>query len=189
MENVAAKILKKITMKELGATSEQIEIVKQTKKEVFLADVAGVATDIKGGETQYGPWTALKGRFVARDAAGNDYQSSTLIMPDIANDLILNELKDADENTHGVQFAFRIVAQPDMVAGELRGKGYKYGATPLLAPKPDDASFRLFALIGGNGKAPEEGPRFSTKALPAANAEPEREPETAANGKGKRKRA
>ena len=140
------ELLKKITMKDIG-TSDQLADVKRAQKEVELADISGVATGIKSSIGVNGESIGLTGDFLARNVAtGEEFRSTVLYMPDIAQKLVIEALRDSDG---GVELAFTITAKPDLVNGQIRttGTGYKFGAKPLRAPAADDKLSRMRAAL------------------------------------------
>lgn len=143
-------LVKKITMRDIAAT-EQLERVKSEKISLDIAHVGGTARGVKSGTSSFGEWTALTGDFWAQNVAtGEEYRSTVLIMPSIAQDLVVNALRDSDNNA--VDLAFTITATPDVADGVVRGRGYKFGAKPVIQPKEADEMSRIKSLFAGQQK-------------------------------------
>lgn len=100
---------------------------------VYLAQMVGVATNIKTGTSNFGDWTALLGSFQATVMeTGVTVRSGQMFLPDVALNLILPALKDA--NNKGVEFAFNIGVKAD----EASKTGYIYVAEPIFEASEND---------------------------------------------------
>ena len=97
-----------------------------------LYTIIGMAQGIKEGTSDYGDWVGLLGQFEAvnRDT-GERFASANVFLPDVAQDLIVAQLKGGSQN---VQFAFTIGARVD----DTSTVGYTYTAEPILAPDQKD---------------------------------------------------
>lgn len=59
--------------------------------ELKLCRMAGFANDVKQGESNYGPWQAMRGEFSARnDQTGEIFASATCIVPGAMGDMLVN---------------------------------------------------------------------------------------------------
>lgn len=163
------ELVKKITMRDIGA-EKQLEKVAKEGVTLDLANIAGVARGVKTGVSGFGEWNALTGDFLAINTeTGIEFRSATLILPSIAQDIVINALKNAD---NGVDLAFTIYASPDKdPSGKIRGKGYKFGARPLMQPKEADELARLKNLFPTQ-KPSVETPKEETPAPAAATPAP-----------------
>ena len=97
-----------------------------------LLQVFGIATGIKTGESNFGPWTALTGAFRAtRLKDGEQFQSGVCFLPKMGTELIAPMLKK--EGVEGLEFAFNIGVIPSDNA-----IGYEYYVEPMLESKEND---------------------------------------------------
>lgn len=97
-----------------------------------LLQVFGIATGIKTGESNFGPWTALTGAFRAtRIKDGEIFQSGTCFLPKMGTEMIAPMLKK--EGVDGLEFAFNIGVVPSDNA-----IGYEYYVEPMLEAKEND---------------------------------------------------
>lgn len=149
------EVLKKITMKEIGSADLLAECAK-TGKEIVLAHIAGVARGVKTGVSGFGEYHTLQGTFVAKHVNGKEFKAAQLILPALANDLVLSEMQNAGEN--GVDLAFTIIAKPD--TSGRGGTGYKFGAVPLLPPRKNDELAHLTTLLPAIEARPESPVNF-----------------------------
>jgi hypothetical protein len=95
-----------------------------------LYSIIGVASDLKTGESNYGAWTALVGRFEAeRTADGQMFSAPLLLLPDEAAAPIIQAVKIHD----GVEFALIVAAEPTLSA-----PGYVYDIKSVIAPHRND---------------------------------------------------
>jgi hypothetical protein len=95
-----------------------------------LYSIIGVASDLKTGESNYGAWTALVGRFEAeRTADGQMFSAPLLLLPDEAAAPIIQAVRIHD----GVEFALIVAAEPTLSA-----PGYVYDIKSVIAPRRND---------------------------------------------------
>ena len=155
-------ILKKISVKTVFGAINVRETAVGVEKPVMR--VVGNITGAKTGESQYGPWLALKGSFLAVNLeTGEEFRSSQCFLPESATDLAFNALQQ--DGVKSVDIAFDIG-----VKGTPPGKGqigYEYTVTPLIAPAKSDPILSLME-------------RISTPKLAAPVSDPV--PETAGRG-------
>lgn len=124
-----------------------------------LYTIIGVAQGVKEGTSDYGDWVGLLGQFEAvnRDT-GERFASANVFLPDVAQDLIVAQLRSGAQN---VQFAFTIGARVD----DSSTVGYTYTAEPILAPDQKDPLEELrqsaFAALPAPEKA--EGKKAAKK--------------------------
>lgn len=146
-------LVKKITAKDLFGKVEKPE------KETFLFRVIGIATGFKTGEGTYGPWVKLTGSFKAiRFDTGEEVRSNAAILPDIANDLIYEQIKSPDIDQ--VQFAFDIGVKPSDSP-----TGYDWIAKPLTEISENDPLESAVAKM--------VLPKMNIKSLPGKEKAPE----------------
>jgi len=95
-----------------------------------LYSVIGVANDLKTGESNYGAWTALVGRFEAeRTADGQLFVAPLILLPDLA----LEPLIAAVRIHEGVEFALVVSVEPT-----LSSPGYVYDIATVVGPRKND---------------------------------------------------
>jgi hypothetical protein len=140
-EKITTKIVRKLSMKLLAG--DVIDAPREGEGDengvVWLANIAGMAVDTKVGESQYGPYKALVGQFVAeapsRDKPGEmiRFRTGTLYLPDVALDLVAPAVEQSAKGEN-VQFAFRIGIQRDTTSAT----NYVYVAESLIEPEASD---------------------------------------------------
>lgn len=125
--------VKKLTTKIIvGKKIGKIEVRQQ------LYSIIGVATGLKTGESNYGAWTALVGRFEAeRTADGAMFSAPLLLLPDEATAAPIIQLVKIHE---GVEFALVVTVEPTLSA-----PGYVYDIATVITPRKNDilAGLRL----------------------------------------------
>lgn len=108
-----------------------------------LYKVVGVAQGIKAGESNYGGWECLTGRFRAIVAgSGEVFEAPRCFLPDVAHNMVADQLKLGADS---VEFGFSV----QKVESSTSSCGYEYSVVPLIAPsKESDPLERLFASAG-----------------------------------------
>jgi hypothetical protein len=97
-----------------------------------LYSIVGVATGLKTGESNYGAWTALVGRFEAeRTADGQLFAAPLVLLPDEASALVIQAIKSA--NGSGIEFGLVVTAEPT-----LSSPGYVYDIQMVVSPRKND---------------------------------------------------
>jgi hypothetical protein len=132
MATAQVGLSKKISVKTvLGMAISNVVILQkhpQFDKEsgqLVCMTIMGIASGVKTGESEHGPWYALTGQFKATNPhTGQVYMSGKCFLPEVALDLLLGQVNQG--NT--VEFAFTIIAQLD----EQSPVGWSYTAVPLL---------------------------------------------------------
>lgn len=117
-------LIKKITPKVLCGN-----VKKADEGELFK--VFGIATGTKIGETNFGEWECLTGRFKAITPDGVKFESARLFLPEIGLDIVKAAL--VGDGNNAVEFALSIGKKNDdevMI-------GYVYTVTPLITPEPE----------------------------------------------------
>lgn len=127
-------IIKKITVKTVCG------VIKAPSKDVNLMRVVGIATGVKSGESNYGPWQAMRGQFQATCLeTGEIFRSGVCILPGVAQDLLIPQLYGTD--TKGVEFGMEIGIRPSEVP-----IGYEYTCNPLFQMDNDPLANVLMRL-------------------------------------------
>jgi hypothetical protein len=117
--------VKKLTTKIIvGKKIGKIEVRQQ------LYSIIGVATGLKTGESNYGAWTALVGRFEAeRTQEGALFSAPLVLLPDEAAAPIISAVKIHE----GVEFALVVTVEPTLSA-----PGYVYDIATVITPRKND---------------------------------------------------
>jgi len=133
MQELKREMLKKLTVKAIMG-----EKVKAPEVMTELFTIYGIADGIKKGETQYGEWIGLTGRF---EAVKGDtlYASTVAFIPEPLHSMIAGAVTQPD--AEAVQFGCKvhIKPRPDLPIG------YEYIAEPLVEQTENDP---LSALRG-----------------------------------------
>lgn len=147
---MTTKLVKKITSRDVMGTLKQVirESEKKNGEIVPLFTIIGQVMGHSTGESQYGPWTKIKGRFRATNKiTGDVYNSSVAMLPDEAMDPLLAVL--AIDGASSVDMAFDIGAKID----DTTAVGYVYDVVPLMKPSEDDPLERLQKALPAPAKA------------------------------------
>lgn len=138
------ELIKKISVRDVfGGKAEILKVVMsdQEKKHPIMR-VVGIASGMRTGESDNGPWTGLKGQFSATNlVTGQEFRSGQCFMPDVANDLVVGALMAEDSSA--VEFGFIIYASYD----ETAATSYIYSAEPLVKPKENDPLAMLLLSV------------------------------------------
>lgn len=144
-----------------------VKAILNSAEPIKLMRVIGQAVDQKRGESSYGDWTALLGRFKATNlATGEISEAATLFLPEVA--LIPLQVALA---AGPVMFAIEISVK-SATNVKPGGSVYEYTWEPLLPPTDSDPikqmEERLLALSAPASKLAGEGNPGDTPD-PAAN--------------------
>jgi hypothetical protein len=105
--------------------------IGKVEARITLYSVIGVASGLKTGESNYGAWTALVGRFEAeRTADGELFSAPLLLLPDEATAAPIIQAVKIHE---GVEFALIVSVEPTLSA-----PGYVYDVTSVVSPRRND---------------------------------------------------
>jgi hypothetical protein len=156
-------IVRKVSVKTLVGKVKPYLANMPEGGEISLARIVGIARGIKAGESNYGPWKALTGDFIAEplvgDHAGKRFRAGNLFLPDVALDLVAPAV-EATPKGDTVQFAFEVTA----IVREESSTGYEYGAKTLIEASENDP---LEALVSLALPAPSPEPEKSEEKAPA----------------------
>jgi len=124
------KLVKKITVKAvLGSPGARRDLVPE-KGHKNIMRVIGIATGLERGETQYGEFSKILGRFEATNLiTGEVFHSGCLIMPEIVNTATAAAVEMAERGA-AVKFAFDIgIQKPTDPESTV---SYEWTAEPLM---------------------------------------------------------
>lgn len=159
-----ASIVSKITTKTVCGKVDFDDLISRDNKRRELMDVFGIASKVQPGTSEYGEYLKFKGRFRAVNLeSGESYESGTLILPTVAQELLGGAL--AGDEVGDVSFAFRIAVKYDAEAVTK----YVYEMTSLMKPAEEDPLTRLGQSVGA-GTLALAAPK--AEAAPAADAAP-----------------
>lgn len=151
------QILKKLTAKTVMGNMKQVMREARTADGNPLADgdifplfhIIGQVISHQNGESDYGPWVKLKGRFRATNLVTGEVSSSAVAMlPDEITDNIVAALELDD--VHGLEMAFEVSARVD----DSSAVGYNYVSRPLIDASDTDPLEALAARVQGALPAP-----------------------------------
>lgn len=97
-----------------------------------LFDLVGNVSECKEGQSDYGPYTIFKGDFMAIRADGTIYRSRSLLMPEIAEELILSGFEQAKDDDDGGFINLSIGIRLTKIVDENSTVGYIYGVEALI---------------------------------------------------------
>ena len=127
-----------VTMTEIAAVKKlttKIIVGKKIGKieaRQALYSIIGVATGLKSGESNYGAWTALVGRFEAeRTADGTLFSAPLVLLPEECSGAIIQAVRLA--GGIGIEFAFSVAVEPT-----LTSPGYVYDIATVVSPRRND---------------------------------------------------
>lgn len=141
---MTTKLVKKITARDVMGVMKAV--IRDSKKDngevVELFTIIGQVIGHSTGESTYGPWVKIKGRFRATNKiTGDIYNSAVAMLPDEAMDPLLAVL--AIDGAASVDMAFDINAKID----DTTAVGYVYEVVPLMKPSEDDPLERLMLAL------------------------------------------
>ena len=149
---IMADLLKKISAKQVVGNVKKVvaDSLKNDGDKMDLYNVIGIATGVKTGETDYGPWIAFTGQFEATNIeTGEVFQSGKCHMPEpldqMIHDVIVQKDTDGNPAVESVQFAYTVgVKRRD----DLQ-VGYEYTLREIVSA---DAADPLAALRDQSAK-------------------------------------
>lgn len=130
------KLLRKISPASvLNETGGQIPRLDQPNgpTEYFLYNVYGIASKLRTGMTDKGPWTSFKGQFEAITNDGEIFVSGQVFLPQPFEDMLMSSLQQAQQADEkaSVQFAVRVFCVPPL-KGKPSATGYEYRCESLI---------------------------------------------------------
>ena len=133
------KVIKKISTKTVfGSVNARFLPEDGSTKELY--NVMGIATSVQVGESNYGAWECLRGRFRAINlTTGEDVEAGQAFLPTLAHDLVAPQVIEGTT----VEFAMTIGAR----LSENSPVGYEYTAEPLLEPSEADPISQLVKRV------------------------------------------
>ena len=140
---------RKITMKTiLGEKLDFEKLMKVDGKRLQLADIYGVATKAKPGESDLGPYVRFLGQFRATNLeTGEVFESAVCILPRFIEEQLMGAM--GLDGAQNVEFALRVSAKYDKDAATK----YVYEAKNLLPTRESDALQSLTERVGDAVKA------------------------------------
>lgn len=133
---MANKLLRKISPASImNETGGQIPRLDQPNgpTEFALYNVYGIASKLRTGVTDKGPWTSFKGQFEAVTPDGEVFISGQVFLPQPFEDMLMSSLQQAQQQDDkaSVQFAVRVFCVPPQ-KGKPSATGYEYRCESLI---------------------------------------------------------
>lgn len=151
-------LIKKISIAKVIGNLKKMVAADEITEPTPVMRVFGVATGVKEGNSDNGPWVAVTGQFKAINLlSGEESASGVCFMPDVAIDSVVGQLRQ--DGINAVEFGYDIICRPS----EDSAVGYEYDAEPLIKPNEDDAVTRLEAAIAKNAPALEAPKKETAK--------------------------
>ena len=123
------KIIKKISTKTVYGTVNA-KMLPEDGSTRELYQVIGIASAVQTGESNYGAWECLSGRFRAVNLeTGDVVESRNAFLPTPAHDLVAPQISDGGQ----VEFALIIGAH----RSDSSPAGYEYVAEPIFVSEAD----------------------------------------------------
>lgn len=136
-----------VTMTEIAAVKKlttKIIVGKKigkVERRTQLYSIIGVATGLKSGESNYGAWTALVGRFEAeRTADGSMFAAPMVLLPEVAAEPIVQAVRASQGQ--GIEFALVVTVEPTLSA-----PGYVYDIATVVPQRRNDMLAGLRASL------------------------------------------
>ena len=127
--NAAMRMIKKISTKTVVGNINA-KMLPEDDSTMELYQVIGIASAVQGGESNYGAWQCLSGRFRAVNLeTGDGVESGRAFLPTIAHNLVAPKIVDGAH----VEFALIIGAR----RSEYSPAGYEYVAEPIFVSEAD----------------------------------------------------
>lgn len=133
---MANTLLRKISpasiMNETGGSIPRLD-QKDGPTEFALYNVYGIASKLRTGITDKGPWTSFKGQFEAVTPDGETFVSGQVFLPQPFEDMLMSSLQQAQQQDDkaSVQFAVRVFCVPPQ-KGKPSATGYEYRCESLI---------------------------------------------------------
>ena len=123
------KIIKKISTKTVYGTVNAKTLPEDgSTREIY--QVIGIASAVQAGESNYGAWQCLSGRFRAANLeTGDGVGSMKAFLPTAAHNLVAPQIVDGAQ----VEFAIIVGAR----RSDSSPSGYEYSAEPIFVSEAD----------------------------------------------------
>ena len=111
-------------------------------EEIAICRMAGVASGIKSGESQYGEWEILLGEFAATNSqTGEIFAGGACAVPGAMGEMLLSQLKAAlmEDAASKLRFSVDVFA----VVSPRDENKYEYIVRPVLAPDVKNEAMAL----------------------------------------------
>jgi hypothetical protein len=158
-------LLRKITTRTLGYGKRELQaavkaVEESSEESAHLYNLAGRAKRTERGESNFGPWCAFKGEFLAVLPDQTEYRSPKCFIPEPFGDMMESHVEQVDENgeLRYVQTDFAI--EVHVVPAE-NAVGYEYKVIPIMKAQEGDELLHLRS----------EMDKHKPKALPAPKKE------------------
>lgn len=154
---MANKLLRKISpasvLNETGASIPRLD-QKDSPLEFALYNVYGIASKLRTGITDKGPWTSFKGQFEAVTPDGEIFISGQVFLPQPFEDMLMSSLQQAQQQDDkaSVQFAVRVFCVPPQ-KGKPSSTGYEYRCESLIESQESSPLADLRAKVAERVKA------------------------------------
>lgn len=121
-----------------GSSEELLEMVMKDKNTShYLYRIGGTAVGVVTGQSKFGEWVKLVGRFKAINSKGEQFVSGTAFLPGDAAQTVANKL---DGDVEKVSFLFDVYARFDATIGPK----YGYIIEPVRGAQEGDELDLLF---------------------------------------------
>lgn len=148
---MAAKEIERLRKITLGTIKVQPDIeilMKAPGKKMDLCDLFGIATRVRPGSSQHGPFVAFVGTFRALRLEDKvEFESNKIILPGFIEEELFAAFNG--EASANVEFAMRISAKFDKDAATK----YVYDMVPLIKPKENAQLNDLLGRVKEAAKA------------------------------------
>ena len=137
---MSISFLKKITVKNMGLTVQQLEQVAADAqpKSVPVLRVWGIVSNRQAGTSQFGNYIKFSGEIAAMNlVTGEEARSQALLLPSVGEAVVATLLDKAAKDGATAQVALEITVEYNNSA--KGGTKFAYGVKPLIEFKGDDA--------------------------------------------------
>jgi hypothetical protein len=130
------QLVKKITTKIIVGKK-----LAKLEEKTRLYSIIGIVSGLKSGESNYGAWTALIGRFEARrESDGQIFSATMALLPEVAGDPVISAVRSSQGDD--IEFGLIISAEPTLSA-----PGYVYDIQTVIPAGRHDALSNLRSLM------------------------------------------
>jgi len=146
---IKMELIKKITSKTVGYDKPYLQTLFGTTlakdgDTIAAYKVVGIVSDIRPGQSDFGPYAKFIGEFVCTTENGEQFQSGTALLPTTIADLLQGAVMQAREKQQSVEFGCAIGVKRDSTSAT----GYVFTAQPLMEFKSSDRMGNLLHKLG-----------------------------------------